>query len=140
MYEVRRTLVQQQPNVRVFDTETGKPLTAVQIAEAMNQFETLKKELAQGHKLSGVGWIAKERKRQIQEEGWTAEHDDKWVGGELLKAANSYIWASLSLVLAKRTWPWDAEWFKPKSHLRNLVKAGALIAAEIDRLQRKEGD
>jgi hypothetical protein len=35
-------------------------------------------------------------------------------------------------------WPWDQEWWKPSDDpIRNLAKAGALIAAEIDRLQRK---
>jgi hypothetical protein len=34
-------------------------------------------------------------------------------------------------------WPWDQDWWKPSPDpIRNLVKAGALIAAEIDRLQR----
>jgi hypothetical protein len=34
-------------------------------------------------------------------------------------------------------WPWDEKWWKPSTNpIRNLVKAGALIAAEIDRLQR----
>jgi hypothetical protein len=32
-------------------------------------------------------------------------------------------------------WPWSFEWWKPKDRIRNLVRAGALIAAEIDRLQ-----
>lgn len=37
-----------------------------------------------------------------------------------------------------REWPWDASWWKPSPDpIANLVKAGALIAAEIDRLQRK---
>ena len=37
-------------------------------------------------------------------------------------------------------WPWDDEWDKRRKHrnLRRLVIAGALIAAEIDRLQRAE--
>jgi hypothetical protein len=47
-------------------------------------------------------------------------------------AAEEYLSKSYS-------WPWDAEWWKPSpDSVRNLVKAGALIAAEIDRLQRKE--
>jgi hypothetical protein len=35
-------------------------------------------------------------------------------------------------------WPWEPEWDKRGSgdRMRDLVKAGALIAAEIDRLQR----
>lgn len=34
-------------------------------------------------------------------------------------------------------WPWAVRWWKPKDPIRDLVRAGALIAAEIDRLQRK---
>lgn len=35
-------------------------------------------------------------------------------------------------------WPWHSSWWKPSDDpIRNLVKAGALIAAEIDRLQRQ---
>ena len=38
-------------------------------------------------------------------------------------------------------WPWDESWWKPSNDsIRNLVKAGALIAAEIDRLHRKQRD
>ena len=36
-----------------------------------------------------------------------------------------------------RLWPWSDKWWKPSDDpVRNLVKAGALLAAEIDRLQR----
>jgi ribosomal protein S14 len=35
-------------------------------------------------------------------------------------------------------WPWDMDWWKPSNGIQNLVKAGALIAAEIDSLKRKE--
>lgn len=34
-------------------------------------------------------------------------------------------------------WPWDVSWWKPTPDVEgNLVKAGALIAAELDRLAR----
>ncbi|HCE9784511.1 TPA: hypothetical protein NH348_003290 [Pseudomonas aeruginosa] len=33
-------------------------------------------------------------------------------------------------------WPWDEEWWKPKSARENLVRAGALVLAEIERLDR----
>lgn len=33
-------------------------------------------------------------------------------------------------------WPWGTQSFKPTNSIRDLTKAGALIAAEIDRLQR----
>jgi hypothetical protein len=39
----------------------------------------------------------------------------------------------------KNGFPWDYKWWKPsKDPIKNLVKAGALIAAEIDRLQNSE--
>lgn len=39
-------------------------------------------------------------------------------------------------------WPWDKKWDKREKHdkLRSLVIAGALIAAEIDRLQNEPKD
>ena len=96
---------------------------------------------------SGVAMIADERLRQIKEEGWTPEHDDEHFMGEMSAAAICYAELSVneeirgdtpSLTLAAQWWPWDAEWFKPTNDpVRNLVKSAALLAAEIDRLQRK---
>jgi len=101
----------------------------------------------------GAAAIVSERYRQINVEGWTAEHDAKWEKGELVKAAMCYCAEpneadkhNPGLIDAARYrpgiwWPWPIEWFKPKDRTRNLVRAGALIAAEIDRLnriQRKE--
>lgn len=86
---------------------------------------------------TGIELIAKERQRQIDKEGWTSEHDDRENQNfQLSLAACSYLNASNS-ELANRFWPWDWRFWKPDTHLRNLIKAGALIAAEIDRLQRK---
>ena len=80
---------------------------------------------------SGIELIAKERQRQIEAEGWTPEHDDQHVHGELADAAACYVDGN------PVGWPWDEKWWKPSSDpIRNLAKAGALIAAEIDRLQR----
>lgn len=98
--------------------------------------------------MNGIELIAAERQRQIDGEGWTLEHDDKQAYGALAKAGVSY--ASLAVAqLGGRVralalgachiwrWPWSSEWWKPSNDpIRNLVKAGALIAAEIDRLQR----
>lgn len=82
---------------------------------------------------TGIELIAAERKRQVEAEGWTLEHDDNHKTGELSDAAACYA-------LGKRTaaWPWSIDWWKPTpdDRVRELVKAGALIAAEIDRLQR----
>lgn len=96
-------------------------------------------------KLTGVELIAAERKRQIEVEGWTAEHDDGHNGGEMIAAAAAYIQQQrLGMPITEKcclpnVWPssWHIRWWKPSSDpIRNLVKAGALIAAELDRLQR----
>lgn len=90
---------------------------------------------------NGSELIAAERQRQIESEGWTPEHDDQHQYGELTLAAMCYIEAkSFQFQRNIRLWPWDAKWWKPKDRISNLVKAGALIAAEIDRLQRIERD
>jgi hypothetical protein len=82
--------------------------------------------------------IAAERQRQIDAEGWTAEHDDTHGDGALTDAAAAYVLAAAGRHLqAEEIWPWDFSWWKPTlGPRRNLVKAGALIVAEIERLDR----
>lgn len=95
--------------------------------------------------MTGAELIAFERQRQITEEGWTYEHDRNHTQAELVRAAMCYAdRAGLQIISSqggdqlrmRPSWPWDMRSWKPKSNpLDNLVKAGALIAAEIDRLQ-----
>lgn len=86
---------------------------------------------------TGADLIATERMRQITEEGWTAEHDDEHTKSELLAAAMCYANTEGFTDSPPPAWPWSEGWWKPTgSRVRDLVKAGALIAAEIDRLQR----
>ena len=96
-------------------------------------------DLDAGH---GVELIAAERKRQIEEEGWTAEHDDHMHGMGALATAGACYAAFTAGRVSKEVpgiWPWDRKWWKPDlNQLRNLAKAGALIAAEMDRLMRFE--
>lgn len=87
--------------------------------------------------------IAAERRRQIEQEGWTIEHDDEHDGGEMARAAASYAVASMcsregdiTEHTIMKLWPWAWRWYKPYSNRRNLVRAGALIVAEIERLDR----
>lgn len=90
--------------------------------------------------------IAEERIRQITEEGFDSKRDDEYVNGELSGAAAAYAihahhqisyWVFNLENPPGQTWNWPSETWKPSSDpIRNLVKAGALIAAEIDRLQR----
>lgn len=118
---------------------------------------------SQGATATGLDLIAAERKRQIEGERWSSEHDDEHESGELATAAACYALPSGKRQIQchtvpvcgdssfppgqtkvhgtehPRLWPWDCRWWKPtpNDRIRELVKAGALIAAEIDRLQRK---
>jgi hypothetical protein len=71
-------------------------------------------------------------------EGWTAEHDDEYIHGELVTAAVCYVLEDHTF--AQALWPWDLTWWKPSpdDRIKELKKAAALIAAEIDRLIRLE--
>ncbi len=94
---------------------------------------------------TGAELITNERLRQIVVEGWTLKHDAAHINGELGLVAVCYI---LHAIFGfsnnyKKSWPgvwwpvtWNKKWWKPKDRIRDLTKAGALIAAEIDRLQR----
>ena len=75
-----------------------------------------------------------ERQRQVTAEGWTPEHDDQHEWGELASAAAVY--AAPDGFDVASLWPWDLSCFKPASRRQELVKAGALILAEIERLDR----
>ena len=82
--------------------------------------------------------VLTERQRQVEAEGWTPGHDDGHSHGELAAAAACYALYSGGCRNARALeyWPWgDAGW-KPKDPRRNLVKAAALILAEIERLDR----
>lgn len=88
-----------------------------------------------------------ERIRQVEEEGWTPEHDDEHHAGEMAAAAGCYaLFAHVhpnAAGLCPGEWPWNAEWWKPTDYRGTLVKAGALIIAELERLDRAaeaEGD
>lgn len=93
----------------------------------------------------GVKRIAAERQRQIEREGWTLEHDDEHEHGELAVAGAWYAIQGTDATMEYPDddpegsgWPWGKQWCKPKDDIANLTRAGALIAAEIDRLLRRE--
>ncbi|HEK1483589.1 TPA: hypothetical protein SMR09_006131 [Pseudomonas aeruginosa] len=83
--------------------------------------------------------VQAERRRQIEAEGWTPEHDDEHDTGALASAAGCYAMFSLAYPAGDPShfWPWDKSWWKPSPDgRRNMVKAGSLILAEIERLDR----
>lgn len=93
--------------------------------------------------------IEQERKRQIAVEGWSEQHDDKHGNGELARAGAAYaahaglfrdaaeLGSNYPLKAPHPLWPWHRRWWKPKDPRRDLVRAAALIVAEIERLDRK---
>lgn len=90
----------------------------------------------------GADLIREERRRQIEQEGYDDMHDRHHTPQVLCRAATGYALhedpSKLVADAAANLWPWSNEFWKPKDHLRNLVRAGALIAAAIDRLQYEQ--
>lgn len=81
--------------------------------------------------------VLAERRRQVEGEGWTPEHDDKHQHKEMSRAAACYCLAAEGMTnLPHDLWPWEDSWFKYGDHRGMLVKAGALILAEIERRDR----
>ena len=128
-------------------------LTASHYTQRVKELEAQLKSSAPLSPISdttkGAELIAAERQRQIEKEGWSTEHDKNHTSGSLAVFAASYIldavsnyaqahgsWLRDYKQTAERIMPFDREWFKPTPDdpIRQLTKAGALIAAEIDRL------
>lgn len=90
--------------------------------------------------------VFQERIRQMQKEGWTPEHDNLHQDGQLSAAALCYVQNALCVTGNPRSalrgvpgfWPWEDAWWKPTTPRRDLIKAAALIVAEIERLDRQE--
>lgn len=88
--------------------------------------------------------VLQERLRQVQVEGWTTSHDDQHVGFEMTMAACSYAGVAACVMTGEEPianappafWPWADYWWKPSYGRRDLVKAAALLIAEIERLDR----
>lgn len=98
--------------------------------------------------------VIAERRRQIEGEGWTLKHDDAHADFSLAKAACIYgvgatlgepsravmdeFGASGTPGWMKDLWPFDIKWWKPSTRRRDLIKAAALIIAEIERIDRAD--
>lgn len=87
--------------------------------------------------------VLAERTRQQTVEGWSANHDDQHSNGQMAAAAGIYALHSGGYNMQMTDgspslfWPWDAKWWKPKNPRNDLVRAAALLIAEIERLDRK---
>lgn len=117
--------------------------TRPELSMAMHHCSAFEPANADG-KADGVELIRRERERQKNVEGWTPGHDDQHARGELASAAVCYAMIpdpeSAAGIELPGEWPesWSESWWKPSpdNRVRELEKAGALIAAEIDRLMR----
>ena len=110
------------------------------------------------HKSRAAVDVLTERHRQNRHEGYNASHDDEHTDGSLASAAVCYAllepkvedraaWeypgrgeCDRQTIYEKipRLWPssWHPRYWKPKDRRRNLVRAAALILAEIERIDR----
>jgi hypothetical protein len=90
---------------------------------------------------TGIDLIKEERRRVIHEEGFTVDNDKIYEDEQLSFAAATYALPAMvdKTPCFKRIhlWPWSPMWWKPSpdDRIKELKKAGQLIAAEIDRLQ-----
>ncbi len=92
--------------------------------------------------------VAKERARQINDEGYKREHDDEHTDGSLADAAACYaatknifhIITDKQMFPVRSLWPWNWNFFKKEKHPRKkqLIISAALLMAEYDRLDREE--
>jgi hypothetical protein len=153
------------PTERHFDPETGQAavcnsvLTGNPSCGCGCRYYVEEKAVEPKHTTTGVELIDRERWRQIKKEGFTPGHDKEHIAGDLADAAVCY--AATENVYKMRKgggtvkfedlWPWpDGDKRRkegdgapsyapgpPGERIRNLVKGGSLIAAELDRLLRE---
>lgn len=88
---------------------------------------------------SGIEQIQAERQKQIDKYGFTGEHHanhPEWYDkGQLIEAARTLTMPKILSVFVPINW--DIEWFSNlcnRPYNERIVIAGALLAAEIDRL------
>ncbi|KWZ53342.1 hypothetical protein WK57_30605 [Burkholderia ubonensis] len=85
--------------------------------------------------------VLAERRRQVEVEAMTPAGDDQYDRRQLALAGASYALSGAGAIASDRSapvvWPWSHEWWKPSTPRRDLVKAAALIIAEIERLDRR---
>lgn len=76
----------------------------------------------------GAAAMCRERRRQVDVEGYTAEHDAGIPADQLIHAGVAYAMAAVTFRPgdAWLYWPWDQDGFKPAGPHRNLARAGAI--------------
>ncbi len=123
-------------------------LKSVTILQAMQESSTRGWVDLDGYSQAEID-VLDERARQVDDEGWSPAHDDEVnASGELAWAAACYAIAGgepnpAAVVISQKDiphalWPWPLAGFKPKDRRSDLVRAAALLIAEIERLDRAQ--
>lgn len=111
--------------------------------ELLDKCDELEKRLAARNLSWAEVCVLTERQRQIVNEGHQPEGDDTYQNNELAKAAGCYLLYADAYPNASEPptlWPWNPAAYKPKGYRQNLVRAAALILAELDSVDRKSVD
>jgi hypothetical protein len=91
--------------------------------------------------------VLRERSEQGTREGFGPAHDDAHRPGVLSKAAAAYALAASDELtggaggffrMPSRMWPFSMTWWKPKNPRTAMVKAAALLIAEIEKIDRAD--
>ncbi|HCT5932242.1 TPA: hypothetical protein OT246_002426 [Klebsiella pneumoniae] len=115
--------------------ERIKTINATLPSFSLKTVEALVKMLESCTGTKAIHDVIAERQRQQTVKGFSTEQDDTYVGFQLSAAAICYI----EPMEAENYWPadWYDDSFKPTDTRRNLIKAAALIIAEIEHLDRQ---
>ena len=130
----------------------ANPANVLALVEALEKAQQRIADLESRTVTAAAADVLEERQRQVTAEWWSFKHDDQYKNTELAFAASCYAFhaAAASWDLeddgipydshpVPKQWPWDPSWWKPTDARRDLVKAGALILAEIERIDRAAG-
>lgn len=137
-----RTSADLSPDEMIVTGDELQPIVAAALAEARQRHAGGAGAAHPGDQV--LREVFTERERQIVHEGFDASHDDDHGDGQLCLAATAYC-QSASTCLSDTSvlsgkppsyWPWSPAFWKPKTSRRDLIRAAALIVAEIERLDR----
>lgn len=85
-------------------------------------------------KKTGIDLVKEEREKQINKHGYNVAHDRQHSRKAVLYGALAYLNSAIySSNVGIEDWPFEKESFKPEGDIKNLVKAAAMIVAEIDK-------
>ncbi|MGS0639101.1 hypothetical protein [Citrobacter sp. VF227] len=129
------------PGTQYMDPPDGGSVTPLeQVRRMVADYRNQIAELEERSFNPAILDVIAERQRQQSVEGWTPEHDNAYQNSELADAAACYaIHAHNQGFSTPAHWPWSPDWWKQSGARRDLIKAGALILAEIERIDRAAG-